>query len=143
MRSLIWSVIIYIVLINLLSKWIDMLSWIPWLPIYIWIPHPLIPSHWFDVCDALPTCNYSESRINQTLNRVPKGEIFVNLTCLKWTAVYSKHTKVGPYDVLFTEVSLCIYYYSQTCLNWTPLGLNNLFSLDRCLVYTGSNYIDI
>jgi hypothetical protein len=32
---------------------------------------------------------------------------------------------------------------SQTCLNRTPLGLKNLFSLDRCLVYTGSNYIDI
>ena len=30
--------------------------------------------------------------------------------------------------------------YSKTCLNRTPLGLKNLFSLDRCLVYTGSNY---
>jgi hypothetical protein len=33
--------------------------------------------------------------------------------------------------------------YSKTCLNWTPLGLNNLFSLDRCLVYTGSNSIHL
>ena len=31
--------------------------------------------------------------------------------------------------------------YSKTCLNRTPLGLKNLFSLDRCLVYAGSNYI--
>jgi len=30
--------------------------------------------------------------------------------------------------------------YSKTCLNQMPLGLENLFSLDRCLVYTGSNY---
>jgi hypothetical protein len=36
-----------------------------------------------------------------------------------------------------------IYIYSKTCLNQTPLGLKNLFSLDRRLVYTGSNYIDI
>ena len=34
-------------------------------------------------------------------------------------------------------------FYSKTCLNRTPLGLENLFSLDRCLVYTGSNYIVI
>ena len=34
-------------------------------------------------------------------------------------------------------------YYSKTCLTRTPLGLKNLFSLDRCLVYRGSNYIDI
>jgi hypothetical protein len=33
--------------------------------------------------------------------------------------------------------------YSKTCLNRTPLGLTNLFSLDRYLVYTGSNYTDI
>jgi hypothetical protein len=32
---------------------------------------------------------------------------------------------------------------SQTCLNRTPLGLKNLFGLNRCLVYTGSNYIVI
>ena len=32
--------------------------------------------------------------------------------------------------------------YSKTCLNRTPLGLKNLFNLDRCLVYTGSNNID-
>ena len=36
-----------------------------------------------------------------------------------------------------------IVWYSETCLNRTPLGLKNLFSLDRCLIYTGSNYIDI
>ena len=35
------------------------------------------------------------------------------------------------------------FIYSETCLNQTPVGLKNLFSLDRCLVYTGSNYIDI
>ena len=29
------------------------------------------------------------------------------------------------------------YQYSETCLNWTPLGLKTLFSLDRCLVYSG------
>ena len=33
--------------------------------------------------------------------------------------------------------------HSKTCLNRTPLGLNNLLSLDRRLVYTGSNYIDL
>jgi hypothetical protein len=33
------------------------------------------------------------------------------------------------------------YIYSKTCLNQTSLGLKNLFSLDRHLVYTGSNYI--
>ena len=30
-----------------------------------------------------------------------------------------------------------------TCLIRTPLRLKNLFSLDRCLLYTGSNYVDI
>ena len=35
------------------------------------------------------------------------------------------------------------YINSKTCLNRTPLGLKNLFTLDRCLVYTGSNDIDI
>jgi hypothetical protein len=33
--------------------------------------------------------------------------------------------------------------YSKTCLKRIPLGLKTLFSLDRCLVYTGSNYTDI
>jgi hypothetical protein len=33
--------------------------------------------------------------------------------------------------------------YSKTCLNRSTLGLNNLFRLDRCLVYTGPNYIYI
>ena len=33
--------------------------------------------------------------------------------------------------------------YSETCLNQTPLELKNLFILDRCLDYTGSNCIDI
>ncbi len=36
-----------------------------------------------------------------------------------------------------------IMLYSKTCLSRPLLGLKNLFSLDRCLVYTGSNYIDI
>ena len=38
---------------------------------------------------------------------------------------------------------ICIYnpLFSETCLNRTPLGLKNLFSLDRWLVYTGLNYI--
>ena len=36
-----------------------------------------------------------------------------------------------------------IFIYSKTFLNRVPMGLKNLFSLDRCLVYTGSNYIDI
>jgi len=33
--------------------------------------------------------------------------------------------------------------YSKTCLKQTPFELKNLFSLDRCLVYTGSYYTDI
>ena len=33
--------------------------------------------------------------------------------------------------------------YSKNCLSRTPLGLKNLYSLDKFLVYTGSNYIDI
>ena len=39
--------------------------------------------------------------------------------------------------------NICLKAYSKTCLNRTPLGLNNLFSLNRCLVYTDSNYIYI
>jgi len=31
----------------------------------------------------------------------------------------------------------------KTCLDRTHLRLKNLFSLDRCLHYTGSNYVDI
>ena len=42
---------------------------------------------------------------------------------------------------IFT-LDFCMWYI-ETCLNGTPLGLKNLFSTDRCLVYTGSNYIDI
>ena len=33
--------------------------------------------------------------------------------------------------------------YSKACLNRSTVGLNNLFRLDRCLVYTGPNYIYI
>jgi len=33
--------------------------------------------------------------------------------------------------------STSISIYRKTCLNWTPLGLTNLFSLDRYLVYSG------
>ena len=36
-----------------------------------------------------------------------------------------------------------VLLYSKPCLNRTPLGVKNLFSLDRSLVYTDSNYIDI
>jgi len=43
---------------------------------------------------------------------------------------------------VFLDVHLFLAY-SKTCLNRTPLGLKNLFSLDRCLLYTGSNYTDI
>jgi hypothetical protein len=34
-------------------------------------------------------------------------------------------------------------WYSKTCLSRTPSGLKNMFTLDRCLVYTGSNYIHL
>ena len=44
-----------------------------------------------------------------------------------------------PFIFIFQSNSL----YSKTCLNGTLLGLKNLFSIDRCLVYTGSIYIDI
>jgi hypothetical protein len=33
--------------------------------------------------------------------------------------------------------------YSKACISLSPLGLKNLFSLDRWLVYTGLDYIDI
>ena len=33
--------------------------------------------------------------------------------------------------------------YSKTCINRTPLGVKNLFSLDSCLAQTGSKYIDL
>ena len=46
------------------------------------------------------------------------------------------HNKMGDFNFPY-------YEYSRTCLNQTPLGLHKLFSLDRCLAYTGSNYIDI
>ena len=47
-------------------------------------------------------------------------------------------------QVLFNCIlSVVRMNYSKTCLTRTPVGLNNLFGLDRCLVYTGSNYIDI
>jgi len=50
------------------------------------------------------------------------------------------------YNVVIVQIHIVYidcFNYSETYLNQTPLGLKNLFSLDRCLVYTGSNYIDI
>jgi hypothetical protein len=42
-----------------------------------------------------------------------------------------------PKIVITAGFSAFLRQYSKTCLSRTPLGL------DRCLVYTGSNYIDI
>ena len=48
-----------------------------------------------------------------------------------------------PFLTTIIIVSLwMIISYSKTCLNQTPLGLKNLFSLDRYSGYTGSNYIN-
>ena len=51
-------------------------------------------------------------------------------------------------DLTWQVLTINLYFtrktmHSKTCLNRTPLELKNLFILDRCLVYTGSNYIDI
>jgi hypothetical protein len=51
--------------------------------------------------------------------------------------------KLKAQNLLVRITLQAISIYSKTCLNQTPFGLKNLFSLDRCLVYTGSNYIDI
>ena len=37
------------------------------------------------------TLNISKSCLNGTLKKVPMSEIFVNLTCINWTPVYSEH----------------------------------------------------
>jgi hypothetical protein len=50
---------------------------------------------------------------------------------------------LGGIKVLFSSRFYLYWYYSKTCLNRTPMGLHNLFSVDRYSVYTGSNYIDI
>ena len=49
--------------------------------------------------------------------------------------IYVVATKDSSY---FTQ--LISILYSKTCLNRTSLGLKYLFSLDSCLVYTGSNH---
>jgi hypothetical protein len=51
--------------------------------------------------------------------------------------------KIHLYQHNFLLLILIYLKYSKACLIQTPLGLRKLFSLDRCLVYTGSNYIDI
>jgi hypothetical protein len=52
---------------------------------------------------------------------------------LRWTI----HFKVWHW---IKSLSKTNRLYNQTFLNRTPLWLENLVSLDRCLVYTGSNY---
>jgi hypothetical protein len=47
------------------------------------------------------------------------------------------------YSLFLKKNHKITHMYSKTCLNWTPMGLKNLLSLYRYLVYTGSNYIDI
>ena len=99
--------------------------------------------------------------------------IIVNILCLwlllrcLWTQIYGQEMELSP-RLLSKTVHLIVHFSwleayggsmkpfsllslasevkiinSQTCLNQTPLGLKNLFGLNRCLVYTGSNYIDI
>jgi hypothetical protein len=57
-----------------------------------------------------------------------------------WLEAYGGSMKPFSLLSLASEVKII---NSQTCLNRTPLGLKNLFGLNRCLVYTGSNYIVI
>ena len=52
------------------------------------------------------TLNKPESCIHQTLNKVPMYKIFVNLTCIYWTPVYSEH-KV----VYFRQVPLYFTFF--------------------------------
>jgi len=52
------------------------------------------------------------------------------------------HKKLELAVCFQTLYNFAVFLYRKTCLNRTLLGLKNLFSLDRCLVYTGSNYID-
>jgi flagellar biosynthesis protein FlhB len=46
-------------------------------------------------------------------------------------------------EIFLTQIIFVPLTIHQNLSKLNPLGLKNLFSLDRCLVYTGSNYIDI
>ena len=59
------------------------------------------------------------------------GSVFLGLSSLDFQFLI-------PHKVFLAFIN----NYSKTCFNRTPMGLNNLFSLDRYLIYTGSNYID-
>jgi hypothetical protein len=55
----------------------------------------------------------------------------------RWFSKWETNRKA---NLIVNKLIIMASCYSKTCLNRTPLGLKNLFSLDRCLVYTGSNY---
>jgi hypothetical protein len=62
-------------------------------------------------------------------------------TVVLWNALPPDIVSASSLDRFKSQIQTVFHFiYSKTSLNRTMLALNHLFSLDRCLVYTGSNY---
>ena len=88
---------------------------------------------------------FRTTKLNETKFDPNSSWVVIFQKCLYLPCLWSKMATTFYYATFFSPAISWISYivYSKTCLNRTPLGPKNLFCLDRCLVYTGSNYIDI
>jgi hypothetical protein len=90
----------------------------------------LVPIHWL-----LDGCYHRGLIVRQQVYRPSNGNTNVS-KCVRWH--WAHLIIVFPLNLIYTFLLHCSnmsifynYYYSKTCLNRTPLGLNHLFCLDR------------